>query len=118
MVTKFNFFDPAATAPAAREHYKNFSTKLNADFLPAEDMLNTAGYQILQRGDTAKALEFFQLNIDLYPQSFNTWDSMAETLMAKGDYKKAISYYEKSIALNPKNENGKQMIKKMKEKMK
>jgi uncharacterized protein len=115
---KFNFFDPSVTADAVKEHYKNFSAKLNAAFLPAEEMLNTVGYQMLQRGDTAKALEYFQLNIELYPQSFNTWDSMAETLMAKGDYKKAISYYEKSVALNPKNENGRQMIKKMKEQMK
>jgi len=36
--------------------------------------------------------------------------------MDKGNFKKAISYYEKSIALNPSNENGKNMIKKMKEK--
>jgi len=36
--------------------------------------------------------------------------------MNKGDHKKAIEYYEKSIKLNPHNENGKQMIQKLKEK--
>ena len=36
--------------------------------------------------------------------------------MDKGDFKKAIEYYEKSLALNPNNQNGKDMIKKMKEK--
>jgi tetratricopeptide (TPR) repeat protein len=55
------------------------------------------------------------ITIDLYPGSSNVWDSMAEALMYAGDYKKAIAYYEKSIAINPKNENGKEMIKKMKE---
>jgi tetratricopeptide (TPR) repeat protein len=39
---------------------------------------------------------------------------MGEAWMNKGDYKKAIAYYEKSLALNPNNQNGKDMIKKMK----
>jgi len=100
-----------------KQHYKDVSAKLGTEFLPDEDMINGLGYQILQ-GDTAKAIEIFQVNVDLYPQSYNVWDSMAEALMAKGDYKKAIAYYEKSLALNPKNENANVMIKKMKEKEK
>ncbi len=41
---------------------------------------------------------------------------MGEAWMNKGDSKKAIEYYEKSIKLNPNDENGKEMIRKMKEK--
>jgi predicted alpha/beta superfamily hydrolase len=98
-----------------KDHFRKFSAKMGASFLPPEPIINTLGYQALQR-DTIKAIEFFQLNIDLYPDSYNVYDSMGEAWMAKGDYKKAIAYYEKSLALNPNNENGKEMIKKMKEK--
>ncbi|MDP4262938.1 MAG: tetratricopeptide repeat protein [Bacteroidota bacterium] len=78
--------------------------------------MNTLDYQALQNNDTAKAIEIFQINIELFPGSYNVYDSMGEVWMDKGDYKKAISYYEKSIALNPDNQNGKDRIKKMKEK--
>jgi len=54
------------------------------------------------------------MNTELYPESYNVWDSLAEGWMDKGDFKIAIAYYERSIALNPANENGKNMIKKMK----
>ena len=64
----------------------------------------------------AKAIEFFQMNIDMYPKSYNVYDSMGEAWMNKGDYKKAIAYYEKSLELNPGNQNGKDKIKEMKEK--
>jgi uncharacterized protein len=97
-----------------KEHFKNFSEKMGATFYPSEAIINTLGYQALGK-DTSKAIEFFQLNIDLYPDSYNVYDSMGEAWMAKGDFKKAIAYYEKSVALNPSNQNGKDMIKKMKE---
>jgi len=109
-------FAEAAGASAIKEHYKKFSTQQGSEFLPPEEIVNSLGYQALQSGDTTKALEFFQMNIDMYPKSYNVWDSMAEGLMDKGDFKKAIEYYEKSLALNPNNENGKDMIKKMMEK--
>ncbi len=85
-----------------KEHFRNFSAKMGVGFLPPESIINSLGYQALQR-DTAKAIEFFQLNIDLYPGSYNVYDSMGEAWMAKADYKKAITYYEKSLALNANN---------------
>jgi len=66
--------------------------------------------------DVDKAIGFFQINIDLYPKSYNVYDSMGEAWMNKGDFKKAIAYYEKSLVLNPNNQGAKNNIKKMKEK--
>jgi uncharacterized protein len=97
-----------------KEHYKKLSESLGAQFLPPEQIINDLGYRSFQELD--KAIAFFQLNIDLYPNSFNVWDSMGEAWMEKGDFKKAIEYYEKSLALNPANDNAKERIKKMKEK--
>jgi len=109
-------FGQAQNLTAIKDHYKTFSAQQGAEFLPPEEIINNLGYQALQSGDTTKALELFQMNVDMYPKSYNVWDSMAEGLMDKGDFKKAIEYYEKSLALNPNNQNGKDMIKKMKEK--
>jgi hypothetical protein len=39
---------------------------------------------------------------------------MGEAYMIKGEKDLAIKNYEKSIILNPNNENGKQMLKKLK----
>jgi predicted negative regulator of RcsB-dependent stress response len=38
---------------------------------------------------------------------------MGEAYMKKGEKELAIRNYEKSIQLNPNNENGKQMLKKL-----
>ena len=100
---KMNFAQAEAGPSAIKEHYKKFSAEQGSEFLPPDEIVNSLGYQALQSGDTTKALEFFQMNIDMYPQSYNVWDSMAEGLMGKSDFKKAIQYYEKSLALNPNN---------------
>ncbi len=98
-----------------KEHFKEFSARMGTTFNPPESIINTLGYQFMQT-DIDKAIQFFQLNIEMYPTSYNVYDSMGEAWMIKGDYKKAISNYEKSLQLNPNNEGGKDMIKKMKEK--
>jgi predicted alpha/beta superfamily hydrolase len=98
-----------------KEHFKKFSARVGSEFLPPEPIINDLGYQFMQT-DIDKAIGFFQVNIDLYPKSYNVYDSMGEAWMNKGDFKKAIDYYEKSLALNPKNEGAKDNIKKMKEK--
>jgi len=115
---KINASEAINDPSVLKNHFKNVSERLGVNFLPPEDVINTLGYQAMQTGDTARALEFFQLNIDMYPKSFNVWDSMAEALMYKGELKKSIDYYERSIALNPNNENAKDMIKRMKQKIK
>jgi cytochrome c-type biogenesis protein CcmH/NrfG len=55
------------------------------------------------------------LNAEIYPQSGNVWDSLAEAFMKSGDMKKAQENYEKSVRLDPKNDNAKEMLKKIKE---
>jgi cytochrome c-type biogenesis protein CcmH/NrfG len=55
----------------------------------------------------------FQLNVELYPQSWNVYDSLGETYMNNGDRDLAIQNYKKSLELNPDNSNGKEMLKKL-----
>lgn len=73
--------------------------------------MNGLGYQLLGSGKVDDALEIFKVIVEMYPQSANAYDSLADAFMEKGDKKSAIKNYKKSLELNPKNENAKKMIK-------
>jgi cytochrome c-type biogenesis protein CcmH/NrfG len=55
------------------------------------------------------------LNVEEYPKSSNVYDSLGEAYMAAGQKDLAIQNYEKSIELDPKNQNGIDMLKKLRE---
>lgn len=102
---------------AAFEYYEDLKKKYYGrgayDF--GENSLNSFGYEILEKNDAASAIQVFQLNAELYPQSGNVWDSLAEAYIKSGDLKKAQENYEKALTLDPKNDNAKEMLKKIKE---
>ncbi len=70
-----------------------------------ESELNRLGYQLLQMRKVAEAIEIFKLNVEAYPQGFNTYDSLGEAYVVHGDKELAIANYKKSLELNPKNAN-------------
>jgi CubicO group peptidase (beta-lactamase class C family) len=79
--------------------------KQDPSFTLDEDDLNGWGYRLLNQKKVAEALSIFKLNVALYPQSANTYDSYGEVLEMMGDNKNALLNYKKSLALNPKNKN-------------
>ena len=78
-----------------------------------EESLNNFGYKILQAGKTDDAIKILQANADLFPESGNVWDSLAEAYMKSGDKKSARQYYEKSLALDPRNQHAQEMLKQL-----
>jgi len=88
--------------------------KVEMENLHSEDDLNEWGYTLMRNEELEKALEVFKLNIILYPESFNVYDSYGEILLKLERKDEAILMYEKSIELNPENENGKEMLQKIK----
>jgi tetratricopeptide (TPR) repeat protein len=77
-------------------------------FIEAE--FNRLGYRLLSAKKIEEAIAVFKLNTEMYPKSWNTYDSLAEAHMVNGDKALAVKLYKKSLALNPKNENGKKML--------
>lgn len=75
-----------------------------------EEELNIFGYELLSKNKNEEALKIFKLNTELYPESFNVYDSYGECLMKMGDKKKGIKAYKKSLTLNAQNENARQII--------
>jgi uncharacterized protein len=87
------------------QHYKDASDTYGYTIPIPENLLNTAGYGLLQKDRTKEALEIFEKNIHLYPASANTYDSFAEALIKDGQLKKAKENLEKAVALAEKNDN-------------
>lgn len=75
-----------------------------------EKTLNNKGYAYLNIGKIEEAIHIFSLNVELYPNSSNVYDSLGEAYMIKNERKKAIVNYEKSLELNPNNSNAREMI--------
>lgn len=95
---------------AATENVSSFGASPGA----IENRLNGVGYSLLGGKKVADAIEVFKLNVRLFPNSWNVYDSLGEAYAAAGDTKLAIENYEKSVALNPKNDGGKAALAKLK----
>ena len=103
----------AGKTDAAIEAYKKIKQEKPNNNAIAENRLNTLGYTLLQQKKIAEALAVFKVNVELYPQSFNVYDSLAEGYMINGDKELAILNYKKSLELNPQNNNAVNMLKKL-----
>jgi len=79
----------------------------------AENELNMLGYQLLQRSMIAEAIAVFQLNVEAFPEAFNTHDSLGEAYMAAGQNELAIASYQRSLELNPDNTNAVAMLQRL-----
>jgi len=82
----------------------------------SEPELNRLGYQLLQAKKTKEAIEIFKLNVEAYPQGFNTYDSLGEAYMVNGNTGLAIQNYKKSLELNPQNTGAIAMLKRLENK--
>jgi tetratricopeptide (TPR) repeat protein len=86
-------------------------TPLNAAVQEAR--LNTLGYTMLQEKKIDAAIAIFKVNVALYPQSSNVYDSLGEAYLAAGDKDQAAVNYKKSLDLDPKNQNAANVLKKL-----
>jgi glyoxylase-like metal-dependent hydrolase (beta-lactamase superfamily II)/TolA-binding protein len=75
-----------------------------------EGDLNRMGYGYIGEDKYDEAEAVFKLNVDMYPESWNAYDSLGEAYMKKGEWDLAVTNYNKSIEINPKNDNGRQML--------
>jgi CubicO group peptidase (beta-lactamase class C family) len=77
--------------------------------------MNILGYDLLQNGYAAEALEPFRINVLLHPNDANVYDSYGEALAANGRTADAIAMYERSLELDPKNEGAKRALERLRE---
>ena len=105
----------AGNLAEAVEGYKRIKAEKPTNSAVQEARLNDLGYSFLGEKRTDDAIAVFRVNVELYPGSANTYDSLAEAYMAKGEKQLAIANYQKSLELDPKNTNAAKMLKKLQE---
>ena len=93
----------AAALAAARDAHR--------DAIPGlEHVLNGAGYDHLREGRTDDAVAVFELNVLLFPESSNVYDSLGEGYLAAGREAEALASYRRSLELDPDNRNAAAVI--------
>ena len=91
---------------AAIKVYWDLKKNKADDYDFSESELNNLGYQYFAKDELDIALAIFDLNVQAYPEAFNTYDSRGEAYLKMGEKEKGIADYKKSIELNPGNTNG------------
>lgn len=104
---------------------KDMLTRLRKDTLNyylSEDEMNLLGYNFMGGANNPnpfrfpeehkykEAIETFKLNTELFPNSWNVYDSYGEALLTVGQKEEAIRMYKKSVELNPNNDGGKKVL--------
>ncbi|UCF18270.1 MAG: tetratricopeptide repeat protein, partial [Gemmatimonadota bacterium] len=90
---------------AGIERYRELREHRFDEYEFGERELNRLGYYFLGAGDIPAAVAVFKLNVESYPQAFNTYDSLGEAYIEAGQKDLAIKNYRKSLELNPGNDN-------------
>jgi tetratricopeptide (TPR) repeat protein len=101
--------DPAGARAALSQFLKDPLHKYAA----VEQDINHLGYEFLNAKTFDQAILVLKLNVETFPDSFNTWDSLGEAYMDRGDKELAIENYSKSFALNPKNNGAREQLAKL-----
>lgn len=97
----------------AMEGYRRIKKETPDNPTVSEQRLNTLGYGFMRQKKMPEAITVFKVNVELYPNSWNTYDSLGEAYMNNGDKELAIENYKKSLALNPNNTGGAAALKKL-----
>ena len=75
-----------------------------------EIRVNAAGYAAGFAGDLDRAKALLKLNTEIFPDSANSWDSLAEITLYLGDKEQAIELYRKVLEIDPGFTNAAEQI--------
>ena len=82
-----------------KSHYSKLSKRFGYKIRPPENIVNQFGYALFRSENIDEAIEAFEENAKLYPDSANVYDSLAEALEKKGVRSKALANYEKAYKM-------------------
>ena len=110
----FTLVDQGADESAIREVLGERSQPKSRYFF-LEGEINGLGYAFLQQNRVTEAIRMLKLNVELFPDSWNVYDSLGEALLRSGDGAGATAMYEKSLAVNPDNANATEALRSIRE---
>ena len=80
------------------------------DFKLDEDALILWAYDLMGKNHLPEATDLFELDVQVFPSSWNGYDSLGEAYMKSGRKQLAIDNYKKSLELNPANDDAKEKL--------
>jgi tetratricopeptide (TPR) repeat protein len=80
------------------------------DFKLDEEVVIRWAYDLMEKNRLPEATDLFKLNAQVFPDSWNAYDSLGEAYMKAGQKQLAIDNYKKSLELNPANGDAKQKL--------
>ena len=83
----------------AEKHFQEVSKIVGYTIPVPEDVMNTFGYEELNKGNIQKAIALFKRNIEQNPYSANAYDSIADAYEKAGMWREAILSSEKAVEL-------------------
>ena len=75
-----------------------------------EREFNSLGYKLLREKEYQNAIDLFKMNVILYPESDNVYDSLADAYLRSGDSLQAFNNYKKVLEYNNGNKRAKQFV--------
>jgi predicted alpha/beta superfamily hydrolase len=84
---------------AILDHYSVVKSKYDYTVDVSEATFNIIGYRLLQNREIEKAIEVFEYNVKLYPESANVYDSLAEAFEQTGRKEEAADNYEIAVKI-------------------
>lgn len=103
-------FDKALTAYLKIRERDSLNPSIN------ERSFNSLGYRALRAENYESAIGIFKMNVELYPESNNVYDSLAEAYLKSGDTLQALSNYKLALERDSGNGRIKRTIKELENK--
>ncbi len=94
---------PGGGLAGVQEHYRKLSERFGYSIPVPENTMNGLGYRLMEAKRLEEAIAAFKQNVELYPESANTYDSLGEGLEAAGEFSAAKQSFEKAIEVAVKN---------------
>jgi len=90
--------------------YLEIKEKDSTNFTLDEGDLNNLGYELLRKKEYVNAIDVLKMNVALYPESANVYDSLGEAFLKSGDSIEAFNNYQKAYEYNHDNERAKRFM--------
>jgi tetratricopeptide (TPR) repeat protein len=86
----------------------------NSKYFLIEAKTNEVAGAFLNANKIRQAIETYKLMAESFPESWRTYNGLAEAYLKAGNKEFAVENYEKSLKLNPENINAFEQLKKLK----
>jgi len=91
--------------------YRELENAVPDKYIFTETGLNRLGYKYVEEEKLDVAIEIMKLNIEAYPEAWNTYDSMGDVYARNDQIDLAIPNFKKSLELNPENTHAEAFLK-------